>query len=121
MTTQIIKSIMLVSTTSENYVPIADCTSTPVAGRYFISFSAMGSSTLSSALASYSIFINNTEQTDSTRLAFGDTEGHTPNLTLALHTQTLATLDGQQIVSIRIKTSGGIFKVTNRNLVLLVA
>jgi hypothetical protein len=115
----IIKSVASCSTTANVFIEIPEFNLIPAAGKYLISFSSVVSSTDSSSISTFSIFIGNVEQTDSTRMLFGAEDGNSPRMRVNVHCQTLSDLNGNQHVSVRWKTEKGTLKVQNRNLVLL--
>ena len=119
MSTITLTGVEHITTTSENYITIDDMVFTPPVGKYCVFFSANVSSTLSDANCKLSIFQSNTEQLEATRLVLGDSDGRSPNLKMALFTQTTMEFDGIKELSVRWKTDKGIFKIFSRSLILV--
>lgn len=106
-----------VSTTSSTYVLIPSMTITPVAGTYKITFSSSGNLTGTNDIGNYAIhiggtIIQNTERFLTTGFVFGG-----PTAT-ALHTQTIQTVTGSDVIDVRYQVSAGSFNVYERSLIL---
>lgn len=115
----IVSSVVHTTTTSSNFVVVDDMQTTPAAGKYLISFSASGESDRFDANCILAIFIGNLEIPGSQRHLYGDGAGHSPNFKLCIHSQALIDVNGTQPISIRWKTDRGIFKLHQRNLILI--
>lgn len=113
-----VKETAMTTTTSEAFILVAGMTTVPPAGKYAVLFSASVSSTASDADCNLSIFVGNTEQPDSTRKVFGDSDGRAPDLKLTVFTQSVVEMDGNKAVNVRWKTAKGVFKMFARNLLL---
>lgn len=109
-----ISATSVTSTISSTYNVISGMTSTPSAGMYVVLFSSTGSTSKSSAIINYGIFINGTLVDSSERTYRGTT-----STTHTLYTQAKVTVNGSQTIDIRYKTSDGTFTVGIRNMLLL--
>jgi hypothetical protein len=94
-------------------------TVTPAAGTYYISFSASGASSSGGANATYYINVGGVQAASSVRLLAQAGGAQTNGYTCALHTQTIATVNGSQAIDIIYTTSTGTFTIYSRNLILL--
>lgn len=114
-------SIIHTTTTSSNFVIVDEMQTTPTAGKYMVSFSASGQSDRFDANCIVAIFVGNNEVSGSQRHLYGDGDGHSPNFKMCIHSQALVDVDGNQAITIRWKTDKGIFKLHQRNLIILKA
>jgi hypothetical protein len=104
------------ATTSSTYAAINDMSVSLAAGTYCLWFSATGTQTGSGVTATFAVFINGTEDTNSTR-SFHNVSSHTHDLTQTIQTICAFTIASTQTVDIRFKTSGGTFTVGTRTMV----
>lgn len=111
--TQINNSI-ITTTTSASYVLISGMTTTPAAGSYLVLFSATGSTSASSIVGNYGIYVGGSLVASSEQPC--KWSNATTNI---MHTVAKITVNGSQTVEIRYKTSAGTFTVNSRNLILV--
>jgi len=107
------------STTSGTYNTITSMTVTPSSGTYIITFSSSGNGSFNGADMNYAIFVagvivQNTER----NLNFGGAAS-VNGFDSALYTQTIAAVNGSQVVDVRYKTNSGTFTVHKRSMMLI--
>lgn len=119
--TTVVTSATNATTTSTTDVQMTGMTSTPIAGTYFITFSAGVQQNISGDTITVSIYSNGVIDTASTRVSAPFAGGTlTAGQGSCIYaTQGIVTVNGSQAIEIRWHVSGGTGTVFNRSMILL--
>lgn len=107
-------SVTSITTTSKNYIPVDNLSSTPPAGKYLVSFSASGRIASARNTGYFAIAVDGVSISNSERTIDVSANGAICNL----HTQTIVTVNGTQSVDVVFKITSSSFTIDNRNLIL---
>jgi len=101
-----ITSVTTTSTTSATYVVINGMTVTPVAGTYYVTFSASAEKTVMSSTTTYAIHGGGTIIDHSERKFGWDGGGQTNDIAISMHTQAVVTVNGAENIDVKYLDGG---------------
>ncbi len=105
------------STTSSTYVTLGS--HTPATGTWYMSFSSTAKGSTSSQQMEYAIFVDSVVHDHSERRLDWNSGGQGNELWMTMHSQSIITTDGTDLVEVMYKTDIGTFTVGPRSLVFI--
>ena len=93
---------------------------TPISGTYMVSFSGSAdNATQSQDQVDYAIFKDSTIVSDSERNFGYSSNNNNKDVRVSIHTQTIITANGSELITTKYRIDSGTFTIYNRNMILL--
>jgi len=120
LTSYIVSNSTEVAGTATTYTTMLGMEVTPISGTYMVSFSGSAENTTQSQdEVDYAIFRDSTIVSDSERTFGYSGNNNNKEVRVSIHTQTIVTANGSEIITTKYRIDSGTFTIYNRNMILL--